>query len=177
MRKSIAFVCLLFLLSNVSLAQTAEEKIELPAIDYAVEAGTPGDGILDVIINPLTGHVTVDTNGIGISGIIIDSEAGIFNGPNSPSWDIVSTFDDSFDIQIAQIYSFSEPAFYNGIDDLGVGIIGVWPSNFDYFADLTVSYNGEIQNGHLIIVPEPSSFVMLTLGCFGMMFFFRKRFR
>ena len=112
------------------------------------------NSVPDVYINPATGNVTVDTEGIEIGNIVIDSAAGIFNGANSPSWDAPGAFSADIDTQISMPISFGEPGF-NGIDNLGDGVVGATPANFDFLADLTVSYldasgallDGEIHRG------------------------------
>ena len=138
---------------------------------------TEGNSVPDVYINPFTGNITVDTDGIEIGNIVIDSAASIFNGANSPSWDAPGAFSADIDTQISMPISFGGPGF-NGTDDLGDGVVGSVPADFDFLADLTVSYldpSGALLEGEVHIVPEPSSIVLATFGVLGLLGYLRRR--
>lgn len=140
-------------------------------------ADTPGNGVPVVIIDPATGNVTVNTDGIEIGNIVIDSAAGIFNGANSPSWDAPGAFSADIDTQISMPINFGGPGF-SGVDNLGDGVVGATPAGFDFLADLTVSYldpGGALLDGEIHIVPEPSSMILATLGVLGMLGYYWPR--
>ena len=157
------------------------------AVEYASEAGTSGDGIPDLIIDPVTGALSADPDGLVLATFVIDSEAGIFNGANSPVWSVNGILDADEDIQISMPINFDGRNPMTVLNDLGVGIIGASSlgsfSEADYLADLTIAYltaDGDSGFGNVIvgggvIVPEPSSIILLGLGSLGLLFFRRRR--
>ena len=134
-----------------------------------------------MIVNQASGALSADPDGLVLATFIIDSEAGIFTGANSPAWTISGILNADEDIQISMPINFDGTNPMTVVDDLGEGIIGASSLNLseaDYLADLTVTFltaDGTSGVGTVIVVPEPSSLVLATLGVLGMLSYLRRR--
>jgi len=131
---------------------------------YASEAEAATEAP-DVIVNRVTGNVTVDYNGGQLAAIVIESASGLFDGTESADWNLAGQFVSDTDHQLANsIFTDS----LSGIDNLGDGLIGEFAAEFDLLGDLSVSYlttdGTQLQAGNVVVVPEPSALVMLSLG-------------
>ena len=142
----------------------------------ASEQGTAGDGVPDVIINPFDGTVTVDFEGIDASSMLIKSEAGVFNGAPA-TWDAQTTFAVNTASEVSNTLLGASMA---GIHELGT-IVSPQADGFDFNADLTVEFldaanpTGGLVAGHVIVVPEPSAWVLLGLGSLPLFMRARRR--
>jgi len=138
-----------------------------PSDPYASEAGGASDAVADIIVNSETGEVTVDLAGHTVSAIIIESAAEIFNGVQ-PQWDTTSQFPSTLPGELGNVLFTSTAA---GVDELGAVISAEFLGRDKEFylqdLDLNIliaSEGGALTKGNVIVVPEPSTWMMLGLG-------------
>jgi len=138
-----------------------------PSDPYASEAGASNDAVADVIVNSATGEVTVDLAGHTVSAIIIESAAEIFSGVD-PDWNTTSQFPSTLPGKLSNVL-FTTTA--SGIDELGTLISAEFldrDSEF-YLQDLDLnimiaSDGGSLLKGNVIVVPEPSTWILMMAG-------------
>jgi len=140
---------------------------QFPSDPYASEAGAAVDAVADVIVNSETGEVTVNLAGHTVSAIIIDSAAEIFNGVE-PNWDTTSQFPSTLPGELGNVL-FTSTA--SGVDELGTVISTEFLGRDKEFylqdLDLNIliaSEGGALTKGNVIVVPEPSTWLLLTAG-------------
>jgi len=138
-----------------------------PSDPYASEAGGASDAVADIIVNSETGEVTVDLAGHTVSAIIIESASEIFNGAQ-PAWDTTSQFPSTLPGELGNVLFTSTAA---GVDELGVVISAEFLGRDKEFylqdLDLNIliaSEGGALTKGNVIVVPEPSTWMLLGLG-------------
>ena len=142
----------------------------------ASELGTEGDGVPDVIIDRTNGQVSVNFEGIDASSMLIKSDSGIFNG-TSAAWDAPVTFAVNSSGEVSNTLL---GASMTGVHELGTIVAGQM-DNFDFNADLTVQFldaanpTGGLVAGHVIVVPEPSTWILLVLGSLALHWIPRRR--
>jgi len=137
---------------------------QFPSDPYASEAG---GAVADVIVNSETGEITIDLAGHTASAIIIESAAEIFNG-KQPDWDTTSQFPSTLPGELGSVL-FTSTA--SGVDELGVVIsqefLGrdkeFYLQDLD-FSILIASDGGALTKGNVIVVPEPSNWLMMISG-------------
>jgi len=140
---------------------------QFPSDPYASEAGSLIDAVADVIVNSETGEVTVDLAGHTASAIIIESAAEIFNG-SQPDWNTTSQFPSTLPGELGNVL-FTSTA--TGIDELGVVISQEFLGrDKEFYLDdldfkiLIASDGGALTKGNVIVVPEPSTWLLLLTG-------------
>jgi len=138
-----------------------------PSDPYASEAGGASDAVADIIVNSETGEVTVDLAGHTVSAIIIESASEIFNG-QQPEWDTTSQFPSTLPGELGNVLFTSTAA---GVDELGAVISAEFLGRDKEFylqdLDLNIliaSEGGALTKGNVIVVPEPSTWMLLGLG-------------
>jgi len=138
-----------------------------PSDPYASEAGGASDAVADIIVNSETGEVTVDLAGHTVSAIIIESASEIFNG-QQPEWDTTSQFPSTLPGELGNVL-FTSTA--SGTDELGAVISAEFLGRDKEFylqdLDLNIliaSEGGALTEGNVIVVPEPSTWMLLGLG-------------
>jgi len=138
-----------------------------PSDPYASEAGGASDAVADLIVNSETGEVTVDLAGHIVSVVIIESASEIFNG-SQPEWDTTSQFPSTLPGELGNVL-FTSTA--SGTDELGAVISAEFLGRDKEFylqdLDLNIliaSEGGALTKGNVIVVPEPSAWLMLGLG-------------
>jgi len=138
-----------------------------PSDPYASEAGGANDAVADIIVNSETGEVTVDLAGHTVSAVIIESASEIFNG-SQPAWDTTSQFPSTLPGELGNVL-FTSTA--SGTDELGVVISSEFLGRDKEFylqdLDLNIliaSEGGALTKGNVIVVPEPSTWMLLGLG-------------
>jgi len=138
-----------------------------PSDPYASEAGGASDAVADIIVNSETGEVTVDLAGHTVSAIIIESASEIFNG-SEPEWDTTSQFPSTLPGELGNVLFTSTAA---GVDELGAVISAEFLGRDKEFylqdLDLNIliaSEGGALTKGNVIVVPEPSTWMLLGLG-------------
>jgi len=132
----------------------------------SLRAAGDESAVPEVRVDPVSGSVTLDYVGQDILSIVVDSAAGIFNGPNAPFWDGATAFVIDSDNQLSNL-TFSSP--FNGVDDLGSGIINAdLGADFDLAADLTARFlrfgSSATEEARVVVVPEPATSGLLLLG-------------
>jgi len=149
------------------LAMLAFLSGTFPSNPYASEASGASDAVADVIVNSETGEVTVDLAGHTVSAIIIESASEIFNG-QQPEWDTASQFPSTLPGELGNVLFTSTAA---GVDELGAVISAEFLGRDKEFylqdIDLNIliaSEGGALTKGNVIVVPEPSTWLMLGLG-------------
>jgi len=140
---------------------------QFPSDPYASEAGAIGDTVADVIVNSETGEVTVDLAGYTASAIILESAAEIFNG-SQPDWDTTSQFPSTLPGELGNVL-FTSTA--SGVDELGVVISSEFLGRDKEFYLQDLDFNiliasdgGSLTKGNVIVVPEPSTWLLLLIG-------------
>ena len=109
-----------------------------------------GDGVADMLVNPNSGNVRIDTDGNTINGYLITSDANVFTG--DPANHLPGFFKDDSDAMIGS--QFLNPSF-NGLHNLG-NVIGpadlaaVQP-NEDLAFSCTIDAAGGIFDGDLVV--------------------------
>jgi len=138
-----------------------------PSDPYASEAGGASDAVADIIVNSETGEVTVDLAGHTVSAVIIESASEIFSG-EQPDWDTTSQFPSTLPGELGNVLFTSTAA---GVDELGAVISAEFLGRDKEFylqdLDLNIliaSEGGALTKGNVIVVPEPSTWLMLGLG-------------
>jgi len=138
-----------------------------PSDPYASEAGGASDPVADIIVNSETGEVTVDLAGHTVSAVIIESASEIFNGVQ-PEWDTTSQFPSTLPGELGNVLFTSTAA---GVDELGAVISAEFLGRDKEFylqdLDLNIliaSEGAALTKGNVIVVPEPSTWLMLGLG-------------
>jgi len=138
-----------------------------PSDPYASEAGASSDAVADVIVNSETGEVTVDLAGHTVSAVIIESASEIFNG-TQPEWDTTSQFPSTLPSELGNVL-FTSTA--SGVDNLGAVISAEFLGRDKefYLEDLNLkiliaSEGGALTKGNVIVVPEPSTWLLLVFG-------------
>jgi hypothetical protein len=169
---------------------------------YEANVGTANDGIPDLIINYLTGQVTLDTNGLVLQGVQIQSRG--LNGSILASGDgdgylvagrppFKRVFGPGIEFNEFTTNNSSVDEYFAGLATLGglpagqydMGILinptalGAQgdPTAF-LLADLRFGYNGDPSaagNGSIILVPEPSTWLLGLLSLAGFAWFVRRR--
>jgi len=149
------------------LAMLAFLSGQFPSDPYASEAGGAADSVADVIVNSQTGEITIDLAGHTASAIIIESAAEIFNG-TQPDWDTTSQFLSTLPGELGNVL-FTSTA--SGVDELGVVISAEFLGRDKEFylqdLDLNISIaseGGALTKGNVIVVPEPSTWLLLLSG-------------
>jgi len=146
------------------LAMLAFLSGQFPSDPYASEAS---DAVADVIVNSETGEVTIDLAGHTASAILIESAAEIFNGVE-PEWDTTSQFPSTLPGELGNVL-FTSTA--SGVDELGAVIsqefLGrdkeFYLQDLD-FNILIASEGGALTKGNVIVVPEPSTWLLMLTG-------------
>jgi len=146
------------------LAMLAFLSGQFPSDPYASESV---DTVAEVIVNSETGEITIDLAGHTASAIILESAAEIFNG-KQPDWDTPSQFPSTLPGELGNVL-FTSTA--TGIDELGTVISQEFlgrDKDF-YVADLDfniliASEGGALTKGNVIVVPEPSTWLLLMTG-------------
>ena len=156
------------------------------------DAGTPADGIPDVVIDPITGEAIIDPNGVPLTGFVIKSAGGaLFNPiplqfvpPDNPIFEglPLASFNVTTNLKA------SAQAFIAALTPGGTGTISIdinlgqliADGQFPNLVDLDVTYTRGDQAGIFDMdvigaVPEPSSIVLLLLGLAGVGMFRRRR--
>jgi len=138
-----------------------------PSDPYASEAGGASDAVADIIVNSETGEVTVDLAGHTVSAVIIESASEIFNG-QQPEWDTTSQFPSTLPGELGNVLFTSTTS---GVDELGAVISAEFLGRDKEFylqdLDLNIliaSAGGALTKGNVIVVPEPSTWMLLGLG-------------
>ena len=130
----------------------------------ALETTVPVDSELDMYLIPETGRMFIDANGLPVTGYIISSQAGVFDGPNDPLSAVPSLFRTDDDYQISNQF-LSTP--FHGVADLGAGLLGT-ADNVNLPSDISITYTVEgvagIFSSQLKVVPEPSTFMLAAFG-------------
>jgi len=149
------------------LAMLAFLSGQFPSDPYASEAGEASDAVADVIVNSETGEVTVDLAGHTVSAILIESASEIFNG-QQPQWDTTSQFPSTLPGELGNVLFTTTAA---GVDELGAVISTEFLGRDKEFylqdLDLNIliaSEGGTLTKGNVIVVPEPSTWVLLIIG-------------
>jgi len=149
-----------------------------PSDPYASEAGGASDAVADIIVNSETGEVTVDLAGHTVSAIIIESASEIFNG-EQPAWDTTSQFPSTLPGELGNVLFTSTAA---GVDELGAVISAEFLGRDKEFylqdLDLNIliaSEGGALTKGNVIVVPEPSTWMLLGLGSLALVGIVRRR--
>jgi len=149
-----------------------------PSNPYASEAGGSSDAVADVIVNSETGEVTVDLAGHTVSAIIIESASEIFKG-TQPQWDTTSQFPSTLPGELGNVL-FTSTA--SGVDELGAVISAEFLGRDKEFylqdLDLNIliaSEGGVLTKGNVIVVPEPSTWVLWGLGSLALIGVMRRR--
>jgi hypothetical protein len=135
--------------------------------------GTAHDGVVDVIVNPFSGNIKVDYDGLEALQIEIESAQGVFDGSSSPQWDMPGFIRTDTDHVISNL-TFG--IGFEGIDDLGDGILGEIPPDLNLLHGLTVrvvatgghadhhtfaTFPPRLMAGNVIVVPEPDRALLL----------------
>jgi len=128
------------------------------------DQGPPVVDFAEVILDPATGELKVDTHGHTINGYVIQSAAGIFTG--GPA-DNLGWFHEDTDQSISGNMGFT----LNGEHSLG-NVVGPGSSG-----DITFTYTLQDQPGTFTgdVTPEPATLSLLALG--GMAVLRRRRSR
>ncbi|MBN2474882.1 MAG: lamin tail domain-containing protein [Pirellulales bacterium] len=114
--------------------------------DMGILPGQPGDGIVDLVVEP--GGLVVDTDGVTINGYILYSEQGIFTGDPAQN---LGVFQEDTDLRVAGQFGYQ----LNGTHSLG-DVIGDEHAGVDLFGDLTLSYTIQGEAGtHLGTLIDP----------------------
>jgi len=137
---------------------------QFPSDPYASETV---DAVADVIVNSQTGEVTIDLAGHAASAIIIESATEIFNGVE-PDWNTTSQFPSTLPGELGNVL-FTSTA--SGIDELGTVINPEFLGrDKEFYLDdldfkiLIASDGGALTKGNVIVVPEPSTWLLLLTG-------------
>jgi len=151
---------------------------QFPSAPYASEAGGSSDSVADVIVNSETGEITVDLAGHTVSAIIIESASEIFNGVD-PEWDTTSQFPSTLPGELGNVL-FTATA--SGVDELGALISAEFLGRDKEFylndLDLNIliaSEGGALTKGNVIVVPEPSTWMLLVFGSLSLLSVVRRR--
>ena len=112
--------------------------------------------MVDLIVNPETGEVSVDTNGAEITGYKISSDSGALSGEAATQFTLTEQTAD----QIADMLPLGKA--FAGVHDLGSVLQG---DGSDLALTYTLSGQAGVFTGNVKVVPEPGTLTML-LGMF-----------
>lgn len=129
-------------------------------VSATIDPGIAGDGVVDLIINPGI-DLGIDTDLVTINGYVIRSTQGVFTG--APANNTSAFFTEDTDFQISANMGFE----LTGLHSLG-NVIGPEWASVDFYDDLTMTYTVVAAPGTfvgtLIVVPEPTTLLLLGLG-------------
>jgi hypothetical protein len=137
------------------------------------KGGTENDDQTSIIYNTTNGEVMVDAPaGAALTSINIESAAGIFTG--NPAQNLGGSFDNDADNNIFKA------TFGDQFGSLSFGNVAQVGLSEDFVAnDLTVvgslAGGGDLGNVDLIYVPEPATFLLVTLGVLSLLAGYRRR--
>ncbi len=124
--------------------------------------GSIGDGQTSIIYNPATGEVGVDAPaGVQLTSVNIDSAGRVFTG--APAQNLGGSFDNDADNNIFKA------TFGSSFGSLSFGNVAQAGLSQQFvLADLTavgsLAGGGALGNVDLVYVPEPSTWLLLSLG-------------
>ncbi len=146
------------------------------ASSVAVDPGVPGDGVVDLYLDASVGTLLIDTDATILSGFVIRSEAGIFTGgpANLQGWfqeDTNNSISDNMGFVITDQHLLGAvigPEWnIIGLSARGSGLRSSRPP-VDPYHDLTFTYTlagtPGAYYGNLIVVPEPATVILFTVG-------------
>jgi len=131
-----------------------------PESGKASAAKGEADAVVDLIVNPETGEVCVDTNGVEITGYLISSDSGALSGEAATQFTLSEQSAD----QIADMLPLGKA--FDGVHDLGSVLEG---DGSDWTLTYTLAGQAGVFQGSVKVVPEPGTLAMLLVGGLGLL--------
>ena len=147
--------------------------------------GTPADGIMDLVVNP-DGTTFLDTNGVAISGFVIESLGGNLQVITRGTFSQASPGLPLGGFNVSTAFKASAQFFNTTLFPGGItGIINLGQlfgpdGSVALLSDLNITYNvldteGTFAANCIGCVPEPSSLVLAVFGLLGLVGCWRRR--